>query len=185
MKKSRFSILAECAIMIALGTGLSMIKIFELPWGGSITLISMLPVCLLAIRYGVFWGLGAAYVYAVLQLLLSVATVMGWGLSTSVLIACLLLDYILAYTVLGFAGMFRKHGKVGIITGVYLAMGLRLLCHIISGVVLFAVCCPEGWSPLFYSIVYNGAYMVPETIITVLVLVFLASLPQTKRILFR
>ena len=184
MQNSRLRTLSESAVMIALATGLSLIKIIDFPWGGSVTLVSMLPICFLAIRHGLGWGFGSAFVYAVLQMFLSLGEVMSWGLTAVVLVATLLLDYVLPYTLLGFSGLFRQRGRIGIVAGVGLAMLLRLVCHVISGWVLFGSWAWEGWHPLTYSIVYNGAYMLPEAAFTVIVLVLLASLPQSKRLIF-
>ncbi len=184
MQNSRLRTLTESAIMIALATGLSLIKIIDFPWGGSVTLVSMLPICFLAVRHGIGWGFGSAFVYAVLQMFLSLGEVMSWGLTAAVLIATLLLDYILPYTLLGFSALFRFRGRLGIVAGVGLSMFLRLVCHVISGWVLFGSWAWDGWSPFTYSLVYNGAYMLPEAVFTSVVLVLLATLPQSKKLIF-
>lgn len=96
--------LVEGAVMIALATVLSFIKVYNLPWGGSITLLSMLPIAVYSIRYGVAKGIGASFVYSLIQLIQGATEgLFGWGLSSVMLIACILLDYIAAYTVLGLA----------------------------------------------------------------------------------
>lgn len=159
-------ILVECAIMVALAFVLSLSKLFELPFGGSVTLLSMLPICLVSIRHGIGWGLGTAFVYSATQALVSGAT--GWGLTPAVLILCFLLDYILAFTVLGLAGLFRKRGMAGCLFGIALVCALRFLCHYISGVTLWGSMAPEGMSPYLYSLLYNGGFMLPETVLTVI-----------------
>ena len=105
-KRTRVFALCECAMMLALAVVLSYVKIFTLPFDGSITLFSMLPICLISIKYGIGWGLGTAFCYSWFQILQG--GVFAWGLTPTMLIASLFLDYILAFTVLGLAGLFRK-----------------------------------------------------------------------------
>ena len=110
--------LCECAILLALAVVLSYIKFWQLPFDGSITLFSMLPICLVAIKYGWKWGLGTAFCYSWFQILQG--GVFGWGLTPVMLIGSLFLDYILAFTVLGLAGVFRKRGYLGMLGGIFL-----------------------------------------------------------------
>ena len=140
MEKTKTKVLAECGILIALAAVLSLIKVFKLPWGGSITLLSMLPICLISIRHGVKTGLFSSFVYAVIQLLFGILFdgLLGWGLTAGALISCILLDYIVAFTVLGLAGMFADKGMNGIIGGTALAIFLRFVSHVFSGVFVFA-----------------------------------------------
>ncbi len=188
MKNNKTQMLVEGAVMIALATVLSLVKVFKLPWGGSITLVSMLPICMFSIKYGVVKGLFVSFAYALIQMLLDLAEVMSWGLTPETLIACLLLDYILAYTVIGTAGIFRKHGMAGWIGGAAFALMLRLAAHFASGVFIWHSIGKlwEGFdtsNEYLYSLMYNGAYMVPEMIFTVIGAAILFSIPQTKRIL--
>lgn len=176
--------LTMSAVLIALSAALSLVKIFEMPLGGSVTLLSMLPVCMLSIMYGCKWGLFCSFIYSLTQLLFGIWAVLGWGLTTAALIGCIAFDYIIAFTVTGFAGMFRKHGVPGYIGGIALAMVMRLVSHVISGVIFFASWAPEGWNPLLYSVSYNGLYMLPEMAFTVIGAVFLLKEPHTAR-LFR
>lgn len=176
--------LTMSAILIALSAALSLVKIFEMPLGGSVTLLSMLPVCMLSIMYGCKWGLFCSFIYSLTQLLFGIWAVLGWGLTPAALIGCIAFDYIIAFTVTGFAGMFRKHGVPGYIGGIALAMVMRLVSHVISGVIFFASWAPEGWNPLLYSVSYNGLYMLPEMAFTVIGAVFLLKEPHTAR-LFR
>lgn len=186
--KNNTRMLVDGAVMIALGTVLSLITIFKLPWGGSVTLLSMLPVCLFSIKYGVGKGLLVSFVYALLQMFLSLGEVLSWGLTTSTLLACLLLDYILAYTVIGFAGLFRKGGLPGWIAGIVVALLLRLAVHFVSGVVIWESVGKlwEGFdtsNTYLYSLMYNGAYMVPEIIFSIIGAVVLLKVPQTAKLL--
>ena len=187
-KSTRVYALCECAIFLAIAVVLSYVKIFTLPFDGSITLFSMLPICLISIKYGIKWGLGAAFCYSWFQILQG--GVFAWGLTPTMLVASLFLDYILAFTVLGLAGLFRKKGYLGMISGVALVCVLRFLVHFIAGVVLWAnlaefVAFGQEWvnQPVLYSICYNGIYMLPETILTSVAAGILLKIPQMKRIL--
>ncbi len=111
----------------------------------------------------------------------------GWGLSPLMLIACILLDYLLAFSVLGIAGLFRKQGIVGWIIGIVIAVGLRFVCHFLSGVVIWQSF-GELWegftinNPILYSFIYNGCYMLPEMIFTVAGAVALLKTPVGKQL---
>lgn len=181
-KKKTIYKLTLSAIMIALSTVLSVIKVVQMPLGGSITLLSMLPMAMLVLMLGTKWGFGASFVYSLVQMALSFANVLSWGLTVTSLVATFLLDYILAYTVLGFSGVFRNKGYRGIVYGVALAVFLRFVCHFISGAVIFDIWC-EWDSAWLYSLCYNGAYMLPELILTVIGAVLLFKVPQIKRYL--
>ena len=182
--------LCECAILLALAVVLSYIKFWQLPFDGSITLFSMLPICLVAIKYGWKWGLGTAFCYSWFQILQG--GVFGWGLTPVMLIGSLLLDYILAYTVLGFAGVFRKKGYLGCLGGIAMVCALRFFIHFLAGVILWAnfeqfIAFGQEWvnRPVLYSICYNGVYMLPETVLTVGVAAILLKIPQIKRLITR
>lgn len=183
MNQSKVSKLATCAVMLALACILSLIKVFEMPLGGSITLLSMLPICVLSIRYGLKWGLFSAFCYSLAQIGLSFGELMSWGMNGKTWAGCLIFDYVLAYTVLGLAGAFRKHGATGICAGIAMALVLRFVCHFISGTIFFAMWCPEGWSVVPYSICYNGAYMLPEMALTMAGAVALFKIPQTTKLI--
>ena len=119
MKNNNTKKLAACAVMVALGAVLSMIKVLQMPFGGSITLLSMLPCAMISIMYGLKWGFAASFVESVVQLAFGITMdgILGWGMTPSALIGTILLDYIVAYTVIGIAGIFRKKGYVGICCG--------------------------------------------------------------------
>ena len=104
MKKLTTRQLVESALMVAVATVLSLLKI-DLPFGGGVTLASMLPIILISHRYGFKWGLFTAFVYSVLQLILGVDNV-GYATSAFMAAGVVVLDYILAYTVLGLSGLF-------------------------------------------------------------------------------
>ncbi len=166
--------LTECAILTALATVLSFVKIWNMPWGGSITLLSMLPVCMVSVRHGIKWGLGTSLVYSCIQLFSGITMdgLLGWGLTGGMLFACVMFDYILAFAVLGFAGVFKNKANAGVVGGVAMVILLRFVCHVVSGAYVFK---SAGllWdlfvvdNPWLYSMGYNAAYMVPELIFTV------------------
>ncbi len=174
--------LTVSAIMIALSTVLSLVKVWEMPLGGSITLLSMLPVCLVSIVYGVKTGLKASLVYALGQLALSIGAVVGWGLTPAALTGTIFLDYIIPFTLVGIAGVFNHHGKFGNILGITLALFLRFICHFISGIVIFDIWCEWSSVPL-YSLCYNGAFMLPELVLTVIGAVVLLNTAPIKKIM--
>ena len=176
--------LTASGIMIALATVLSLVTIVKMPLGGSLTPVSMLPICMIAIIYGTGWGLGTAFAYALVQLIIDFSSALTWGLSVPALVACFVFDYILAFTVLGFAGLFRKKGTAGILGGVALALLLRYVCHIISGGTVFAVWLPEEWSvPWIYAAAYNGAFMLPELILTCIAAFALSKVPAIGKLI--
>lgn len=177
-------------VMVAMGTVLDFIKLYQAPYGGAITLCCMLPVMFFSYRCGLKWGLGAGLVFSVLQLLLGSSALRG--LSVATLVGSIFLDYILAFTVLGLAGMFRgriKNDAAAFTLGSFVAMMLRYLCSFLSGWILWADVVNDGpymqevigsYIPalsgltgntlaIVYSIVYNGVYMIPEIVLTCVV----------------
>ncbi len=183
-KKPDIKKLTMSAVMIALSTVLSLVTVMKMPLGGSVTLFSMLPVCMLSIMYGCRWGIVCAFIYSLGQLALDIAGVAGWGLTPVAFAGCVVFDYLAAFTVLGLAGMFRAKGVPGYIAGIALAVALRMVSHIISGVIFFSSWAPEGWNPFVYSLSYNGAYMVPEFIFTFAGAIILLKEPHAAK-LFR
>lgn len=155
--------LVESAILLALAAVLSLVKVFEMPLGGSVTLCSMLPVLLLGYKYGVRWGLLTGFTYGVIQLLMDIAKALGWGLTPAALAASLLLDYLLAFTCLGLAGIFGKSFPK-FVAGLFTAVFLRFVMHVISGVTAYASWLPEEWQGhlFLYSLAYNGSFLLPD-----------------------
>lgn len=188
MKNKKLLVLIEGAVMVALATVLSYIRVYKLPWGGSITLLSMLPIVLFSIKRGVASGLCVSFVFSLVQFLQGVQDgLFGWGLTSGMLAACILFDYILAYSVLGTAGIFRKKGVVGWIVGIVFALALRLACHFTSGVVIWKSVGAlwDGFTTdnfWIYSLLYNGSYMLPEIIFTTVAAVVMLKLPQVKKL---
>jgi len=169
-------------IMIALATALSFISVYKLPLGGCVTLFSMLPICFIGIMYGVKFAILPSVIYGFIQFFLGGA--LGFGLTPAVLLACIGFDYILAFGVLCFSGIFRKKGEKGAVLGIISACVLRFLSHFISGFVLWTnVEMFELFGksfvnhPIIYSAVYNGSYMLPEMVLTVIGAVLLMKIP--------
>lgn len=194
MERNKVLIMVEGAVMVALAFGLSLLTEFipflNLPWDGSITLLSMLPIIVFSIRNGVKSGLACSFVYSLTQLAMGImhSGLLGWGLTPGMLIACILLDYIGAFTVLGLAGMLRKREMTGWIGGTVAAIVLRYAMHVVSGAVVFhsAGKLWEGLeigNPWLYSIVYNACYMLPELIFTTIGATFLFKSGAIKMIL--
>ena len=149
--------------MVALAQILGYLKLAEAPNGGSIT-FAMFPIILFAVRWGLRPGLMAGFLFGLLQLIFDGAYAWGWQ--------SMLLDY------LGLAGLFR--GKSwGLFAGTLAGCLARFAIHYISGVTVYKILAPTeflNWtfsSPALYSLVYNGSYMLPNTIITLLISVVL------------
>lgn len=172
---SKTRILVECALMMALGTVLSNIKLFTMPNGGSVTLLSMLPFVVISFRHGVKWGLFTGFVNGCLQMLLGF-----WAPPTPTFLYFLgevMLDYLLAFMALGFAELFArpfKNRMVGVAVGTFASGFLRFMCSFLSGVLVWGNL-SDGWAAWSYSLVYNGSYMLPETLITVVAAVLLCK----------
>jgi len=150
-KKSVYK-LTLSGILVAVATVLSLIKVYEMPLGGSVTLLSMLPVVAASCMLGVKWGLGTAFTYSVIQLLLGImGGLFSWGLTPTALVGTIFLDYIIPFTLLGFGGVFAKKGTFGIVLGTVSALVARFLCHLLSGAIIFDIWC-EWDNVWWYSI---------------------------------
>jgi thiamine transporter len=152
--------LTESAMLLALAIVLELVsKLFipELPFGGQVTLVSMLPVVLISYRHGVRWGLVAGMAYAMMEMLLGAKNVaaafqpgyFGDGrMIVNALIMCLM-DYFLAFTALGLGGCLRNRVEkpgLGLMLGSIVALSARYLAHILSGYILFS-----GWAVWFFT----------------------------------
>ena len=203
--------LTESAMLIALAVVLELVGrmvIPPMPFGGQLTLVSMLPIVLISYRHGVRWGLVSGFGYSLVQMALGADTVTAafqpgyFGDGTMLLnaLTMCLLDYVLAYTLLGLGGLFRNkvaNKGISLMLGSLVALGSRYLAHILSGYILFS-----GWAEWFftqdgfpawgaglvaslsptalgwvYSIVYNGMFMVPEILLTATAAVLVARVP--------
>ena len=158
----RIKALTEGAMMVALAQVLSYLKLMQLPNGGSLT-PAMFPILFYAHRWGLGKGLLSGFVFGLLQLIFDGAYAWGWQ--------SMLLDYLVAFTPLGLAGLFK--GKPwGIFPGTALGCAVRFVVHYISGVTIYRIIEPTeipGFgvydNAVIYSLVYNGVYMLPNMLL--------------------
>ena len=175
------------AIMIAIGTVLSIFKFNGLwAFGGGVTFCAMLPLVIIAHIYGTKWGVFTAFVFSLLQMILGFSNVL-YGTSFLMMIAIALLDYIIAYTVIGFSAMFKGRFPniyIDIVVGIVFTFSIRLLCHFLSGWMIWDALWPNELSMAspIYSIAYNGSYMIPEIIITSIVAVAIQRIISYSKI---
>ncbi len=162
--------LTETAVMLSLATILSILPLLELPYGGSVTVCSALPILIIGYRHGCKWGVFAGAVYGILQMLLGMKNVMYFTTPLSIA-AVIVLDYILAFAVLGLGGVFRKTFKAqvpALVCGGILALFLRYILHTVAGATVWAGLSIPTEAALAYSLAYNATYMLPETLVTAL-----------------
>ena len=212
--------LTTSAIMLAMATVLALvcayIPFLNLPFGGGFTIASMLPIVIISYMYGIKWGFFVSITYSCIQIIMDL--VLGKGSTIIALftpssedymglvaaIAILLIDYLLAYSLLGLGGVFRnriKNKTIAIVLGVIVALFARYLCHILSGYIFYG-----AWAEWFftqdgfykignfvldvfdgkmlslvYSIFYNGLFMIPEIIITAIVAAPVSAISYIKK----
>lgn len=186
------------AMLIAIGMVLSFIQPFQLPFGGGITLASMMPIVFIAFIFGTRWGLFSAFVYSIIQMISGAKVIAAFFLpgesqmTIAAALAVCFMDYILAYTILGLGGIFKNkisNSILAITLGCIFALTLRYIVHIISGAIFFGTWAEwfftqEGFYAIgqkimstfsgsalsiIYSVFYNGLYMIPEIIITAII----------------
>ena len=175
-RKKNLYTLCECGIFLALAIALSYLEIAIGVAGGSIS-FTMLPLLFIAYRHGGFWGIGSGFVFGILKPIISPSVF--WGLPS------MILDYVIAYAVIGIAGFIMKNRKLTEV-GALIGCATRYVIHTISGVLLFAITEPttiEGLgtysNPIIYSLVYNATYMLPSSLGCI---ILIASLrPVLKR----
>jgi len=163
--------LAESAVMIALSLVLDMIVLWKMPMGGKWTLCAMLPIMLISIKNGIKYGFLTSFVYAVIQLMIGMAEVIGWGLTPTVFIGCVFFDYLLPFTALALAGvpLLLKRNTFMALAGMSLAVAVRFLMHFISGTIFFGNWSNGVLNNVIYSLVYNGQYLLPDLALTLVV----------------
>jgi thiamine transporter len=156
--------------MIALCAALSQVALFKMPQGGTVTAGSMVPILLVGLRHGAKWGVGAGIAAGLVNLLINPYVVHP---------VQMLLDYPIAFGMLGLAGLAagRSH-VVGSVLGALALFG-RLVAHVLSGVIFFAEYAGNQ-NVWVYSIIYNASYMLPELVISVVLLWIL--LPVLQRV---
>ena len=167
--KTNTRMLCEGAILVAVAQILSLIKLWEMPWGGSVVL-AMVPLILFAVRWGLGPGLLAGFAFGVLQFLFDGGFAIGWQ--------SIIGDYLLAFTVLGLAGLVKRT-RFGVFTGTLIGCLARFLVHYVVGATIWAAYMPEEFfglpmhSPWIYSALYNIVYMGPNILLTLLVFALL------------
>lgn len=172
ISRARLLRLVETAVMIAAAVALSYIRLFKMPQGGSVTLGSMVPILLISLRHGTRWGVTAGVLTGLIQYLQD--PYMAHPIQ-------FLLDYPIAFGLLGLAGLARGRSWVVAAWLAPFALGGRFLAHVTAGAVFFAEYAPAGQNPWLYSIIYNGSYMLPELVISGLLL--MALIPALDRAL--
>ena len=190
--KRKTSKLTLAAILVALSVVLSCIKIFEAPFDGAVTLGSMLPVMLLSLALGWKWGLAGSAVFAVFQLAMSLigGKVFAWSMHWSTIVICVLFDYLVPFTLLGLVGLLRnvrigRFRHFGAYLGITLTCVVRFGCHYVTGVAIWG---QHGLdygiaNKFLYSLLYNGAYMLPELVITLILAALLLENSATKKLI--
>ena len=216
MKKKNLYWLVESAMMLALAVVLEWFaKTFipPMPFGGQVTIVSMLPVILVGWKYGIGKGLVTGFVYSLLQMVIGMKDISAMVMPSSEdylgsfgnVVLMLLLDYVIAFTILGLGSIYKKPIKNNIISlalGACTVLVLRYICHIASGYILFG-----AWAEWFftqdgfyswgqtilntfsgnalafiYSVIYNGFFMIPEIAITTIVAAIIGKIPQITKI---
>ncbi len=202
--KNNTKTLAVCGIMTAMSVVLSFVKVFELPYGGSITLFSMVPIAFAGYAFGVKWGLACGTVWGIIECLLGASGTLAYLTDNMFnFIICLLFDYIVAFAVVGLSGVFKdkiKNDKAAFAVGAGFSVFLRFVCHFATGFIIwreyavdtlsvneFGVKIVNTFSgeglAAIYSLIYNGSYMLPELILSVVGALILASIKPLKKVL--
>ena len=163
--------LCEAAIFVAIAVVLNLIRIDVLPQGGSVNL-TLIPLAFIAIRWGPGWGLGAGFVFGFIKAITGGGFAWGWQ--------ALLLDYFLAGTVIGLAGLFYRKGSGWPVVAVMAGGYAQYAVHWLAGGLIWADWMPPEFlgmpmaNPWFYSLIYNGVYMLPNILICAVVTGLLA-----------
>lgn len=172
-------ILTETGMAIALAVVLDSLTIWKMPYGGSVTL-AMLPLFIIAFRWGALSGILAGVGAGFLQL--------AFG-GTIIHPAQLVLDYPLPFGLVGLAGLFKYQVQssknisqtIWIFGAMFVGTFFRFITHILSGVIFFAEYAPEGQNVWLYSIIYNGSYLLPSFLLCIIVILPLRRIIIEKR----
>lgn len=180
--------LTECAVMLALSIALSFTVLFKMPMGGRVTILSMLPVCLISIKYGIKAGIPTAFLLAMFNLIQGIigGDVFVYCETLGTVIFVALFDYLLPFTALGLTGLAKNIKKNSIpvaLCCIFGAMFLRFACHFATGCTIWGQWADDGMSPYIYSILYNGGYMLPEAVLTCIGAGVLLAVPQIRKLL--
>ena len=189
MRNSKVTTLCECAVMLALAFALSCAKLYEMPMGGSVTIASMLPIFLVSVKYGPVIGTGTAFVYSIMQLLQGIAggNVFPECETTTAVVIVVLFDYIVPFTILGLAGIFKnvkvfKKQEIGVYVGIFAVVLARFFCHFITGVAIWYQWAPEGMGKYLYSFLYNGSFLSVDFIICIIVAVLMFRKEEIRKL---
>ena len=169
--------LAECGIMLALAVVLNEFTPIKLPYGGSVTFFAQLPIVIIGYRHGVKWGLFTGLAMGIIEMLFGLAN-FSYVTGIAAYLILIFADYIVAFSALGLGGIFRgtiKNQALSLAAGGALVSIIRFICHFISGATIWGGYA-EDTPVLIYSLTYNGSYMLPELIITVVGALILGSL---------
>jgi len=166
--KSKTKNITLCAVMISLATVLSLVPLYTAPFGGTVTLGSMVPLVIVCASIKDFrWSALTCFAYSLIQLLIGFAAPPTATFFN--FLAVVLLDYVIAFTVISLANPISKlfqNELLGIAAGSMVAMVGRFVCHFLGGILIWGSCAPEGQPVWVYSLLYNGGYMLPELVIT-------------------
>ncbi len=190
MKNSKITVLTECAVMIALAFALSFAKLYALPLGGSVTMASMLPIMLIGIKYGAFVGLGTGFIYSLTQIFQALieGNVFPFCETGLTLVICVIFDYILPFTILGLAGMFKnskifKNQEIAFYIGMISVVFVRFLSHFITGVAIWGQWAPDGMGKYIYSLLYNGSFLSIDFIICLILASLMLRKSELRRLI--
>lgn len=165
------------AMLIGLSVALGFVKLVDLPYGGSITMASLLPLMIIAYRYDLSWGFLCGLVYGIIKMFLGMSNFSYVTGAVSV-VALALLDYLLAYGAISLSALskrFTDNQPAAFFWGALIAGGARYLCHVISGATVWAGLSVPTLSALRYSLIYNATYMLPETLVMLIAGFYLAT----------
>ncbi len=174
--KNRLLSMVEGALIVALCVVLDLLPLPSWPQGGSIT-VAMIPLIYYSYRRGAPWGLMAGLVWSAIQM------ITGWYAPPAgtvwATVLCVLLDYVIAFTALGGAALVaklfgEKRRLVGYGVGAFAVTMFRFVCSALSGGILWGSYAPEGMNVWVYTITYNASYMIPNAILTTVLVVALA-----------
>ena len=162
VSRTHLRALCESAIFVAIAVVLNMLRINILPQGGSVNLV-LIPLVVLSIRWGLGWGLMSGLVFGLIKAIMGGGFAWGWQ--------SLLMDYFLSGTVIGLAGLFYRQTGWKAICAMLVAGFAQFAVHWLAGVLIWGEWMPEAFlgmpmaSPWFYSLLYNGVYMLPNIVI--------------------
>ena len=173
MKKKNLYWLVESAVMIALAAVLELVAkmvIPEMPFGGQVTIVSMLPIVLVGWKYGVGKGVVTGFVYSLVQMALGVKTISSLILPTSDdylggfgnVVLMFIFDYVVAYTVLGLGAIYKQkinNNSTSLALGAFTVITFRYISHIVSGYILYG-----AWAEWFFT--QDGFYSWGQTIMS-------------------